>query len=136
MHSHQTRRWLAWPSLVIFDHAEALLASHRAEFLVNITPLVKLCTQLPSTLQLVFVVRSDEAVRSLEALNGGWLFRVFDVDAPIAERDAADVGVAPDSPRVMVPVTKEEITSYIDLTHRREAHLASMRLGCGTKTPP
>jgi hypothetical protein len=70
------------PSLVIIDQAEELICAHRADFLLTVSPLVKLCRDRPSTLQLIFVVNSDAAVQSLDALNGGTLFTLVQCPKP------------------------------------------------------
>ena len=74
------RRWFgkslprllrAQPSLVIIDNTEDLIAADRARFLLAVRPLVDMAATRPGSLQLVFVVNTNEAVKSLQALNGG-----------------------------------------------------------------
>jgi hypothetical protein len=62
------------PSVIIIDQAEELIRAHRAEFLVLVKELVRLNRNCPSTLQIIFVVNTNEAVQSLQNLNGGDLF--------------------------------------------------------------
>lgn len=62
------------PSLVIIDQAEELIRCYRTDFLRQIEPLVKYTRDKPHSLQLMFIVNSDTAVKSLESLNGGDLF--------------------------------------------------------------
>eukprot|EP01038_Epipyxis_sp_PR26KG_P017399 gene17399-24047_t len=70
------------PSVVIIDQAEELIKHHRADFMNTIFTLVKYCKDTPNSVQLVIVVNSQNAVASLEALNGGDLFEVIKCPRP------------------------------------------------------
>ena len=62
------------PSVIIIDRAEELIRRYRADFLVLVKELVRINCNCPSTLQVIFVVNTNEAVQSLQNLNGGDLF--------------------------------------------------------------
>jgi hypothetical protein len=70
------------PTFIVIDQAEGLIRTLGAPFLVELFELVKRARDEPHALQLIFVVTSDLAVQSLEALNGGVLFTVVDVPQP------------------------------------------------------
>jgi hypothetical protein len=73
------------PLIVVFDQAEELIGRLGAKFVNYMNQLTKTACDQPHSLQLFFIVNTDNAVKSLQALNGGNRFLVVDVTKPSVE---------------------------------------------------
>lgn len=73
------------PTIIVVDQAEELLRAYGADFLVGVYNLVKGARD-HKTVQLILVINSENAVKSLKLMNGGNVFDI--IYAPKVTRNA------------------------------------------------
>jgi hypothetical protein len=73
------------PTIIVVDQAEELLRAYGADFLVGVYNLVKGARD-HKTVQLILVINSENAVKSLKLMNGGDVFDI--IYAPKVTRNA------------------------------------------------
>jgi hypothetical protein len=73
------------PTIIVVDQAEELLRAYGADFLIGVYNLVKGARD-HKTVQLILVINSENAVKSLKLMNGGNMFDI--IYAPKVTRNA------------------------------------------------